>query len=312
MMWTLAQQLGLKTSLLFLHPQALEKAGGDDRDQEAHVHKLEMYKLQWKHQLNHWITKYRNEPYHPGAWCLNPVEWGGETEGTTLTSKMKNNQGFIRRTLWDHILINLTKILIEWATCPVVEVLAMLLASVGLRLRQRAYSEIQSYGPLTPKLEAHHYHDPDGASRGGNPTRSQLSLVWTAQLGSHLSYLPLTSGITYAKLSAHSTWMPNVNSLEFIKDPVKLCDILDMLESMESTDVKEDMEDQVLQKLVRINHLKEIKWSGQWSKQNIKGAMVNTESYFAMRHPTNTTILAIYVTTLVICFTGWNEEYLKK
>src|SRR6201996_2964852 len=162
--------------------------------------------------------------------------------------------------------------------------------------------------------------------------------------------------ITDAELLARSTWIPNIDSLEFIHNPIevggtyqvqhldqlrrpniglyalkvtpknriylehenRLCDILDTLESMESSDTKEDMEDWVLQELVRINQLKEVEWSGQQSKRGAKGAIVNTgileslflldisetdgtpESYFLTKHPTNTTLLAIYVTTLVM------------
>jgi hypothetical protein len=116
-----------------------------------------------------------------------------------------------------------------------------------------------------------------------------------------------------AELSACSTWMPNVDSLEFINDPFevgpyrtqhpdqlrcpnagpyslrltpknrvylehenRLCDILNTLESMDSTVEKEDMEDRVLQELVRINRLKEVEWSGQRSKRGVKGSVVNT------------------------------------
>jgi hypothetical protein len=118
---------------------------------------------------------------------------------------------------------------------------------------------------------------------------------------------------TDAELSARSTWIPNIDSLEFINNPVevgtyqvqhpdqlrrpntglyalrltpknriylehenRLCDILDTLESMESSDAKEDMEDRVLQELVRINRLKEVEWSGQRSKRGANGAIVNT------------------------------------
>src|SRR5258708_4771238 len=116
-----------------------------------------------------------------------------------------------------------------------------------------------------------------------------------------------------AELSARSGWLPNVDSLDFINDPVKsgpyqrktldeliwpnvglhalkstpknhiflehesrLCDILHILESMDATEAREDMEDRVIQELVRINQLKEIEWSGQQSKHGIKGAVVNT------------------------------------
>ncbi len=116
-----------------------------------------------------------------------------------------------------------------------------------------------------------------------------------------------------AELSARSAWMPNIDSLDFISDPVKigpyqkqlpdqlkrpntglyalrlvpknkvyleyenrLCDILNTLESMGASDTKEDMEDRVLRELVRINCLKEVEWSGQRSQRGIKGAVVNT------------------------------------
>ena len=93
-----------------------------------------------------------------------------------------------------------------------------------------------------------------------------------------------------AELSARSTWMPNIDSLEFINDPIesgsyqnqdpkqircpnvglyaltlahknqiyleyedRICNILDMLESTDATDGKESMEDRVLQELIKIN-----------------------------------------------------------
>jgi hypothetical protein len=116
-----------------------------------------------------------------------------------------------------------------------------------------------------------------------------------------------------AELSARSSWLPNVDSLDFVNDPAKsgpyqcktsdqlvrpntglhalkstpknhiflkhesrLCDILHVLESIDATEAREDMEDRVIQELVRINRLKEIEWSGQRSKQGIKGAVVST------------------------------------
>lgn len=116
-----------------------------------------------------------------------------------------------------------------------------------------------------------------------------------------------------AELSARSTWMPNIDSLEFINDPIesgpyqnhdpkqirrpnvglyaltlghknqvyleyeyRLCDILDILESMDGTNGKENMEDRVLQELIRINRLKGLEWSGQRSKRGVRGAIVNT------------------------------------
>jgi hypothetical protein len=116
-----------------------------------------------------------------------------------------------------------------------------------------------------------------------------------------------------AELSARSGWLPNVDSLNFVNDPTKsgpyqrktpdqlvrpnvglhalkstpknhiflehenrLCEILRVLESLDTTEAKEDMEDRVIQELIRINQLKEIEWSGQRSKQGIKGAVVST------------------------------------
>lgn len=123
--------------------------------------------------------------------------------------------------------------------------------------------------------------------------------------------------LLYAELSARSTWLPNIVSLDFVNDPVesgpyqsqspsqirfpnagpyaltpalknqvylehesRLCDILDTLESMEAADVKEDMEDLVLQELIRINRLKEVEWSSQRNKRGVRGAMVNTGMSF--------------------------------
>ncbi|KAH8976742.1 hypothetical protein EDB92DRAFT_1823306 [Lactarius akahatsu] len=75
-----------------------------------------------------------------------------------------------------------------------------------------------------------------------------------------------------------------------------------MLEAIDATDRKESLEDHVLQELIRINQLKGIEWSGQRSKRGVRdhSAMVNTESYFVTRHPRNPTLLAIYMTTLVM------------
>ena len=146
--------------------------------------------------------------------------------------------------------------------------------------------------------------------------------------------------------------MPNVDTLDFVNDPIKngpytcqipdqlrqpniglyalkptcrnhiilehenrLCDILITLESMETTKVVEGVEDRVLQELVRINQLKEAKWSGQWSRHGINGTVMNTgmfslhaaiaaddslEIHFFRKYPKNTTTLAIYITTLVM------------
>lgn len=116
-----------------------------------------------------------------------------------------------------------------------------------------------------------------------------------------------------AELSARSAWMPNVDSLDFTNNPVKigpyqrqhperfkrpntgpyalrlvpknkiyleyenrLCDILNTLESMGTSDAKEETEDRVLRELVRINCLKEVEWSGQRGQRGIKGGVVNT------------------------------------
>jgi len=118
-----------------------------------------------------------------------------------------------------------------------------------------------------------------------------------------------------AELTARSTWMPNIESLDFVNDPItsgpyhrqhpdqlkhpntglyalrlasknqvylehenRLCQILNTLDSewMEPTDAKEDIEDRTLRELVRINTLKEVEWSGQRSVGGVKGAVVNT------------------------------------
>jgi hypothetical protein len=115
-----------------------------------------------------------------------------------------------------------------------------------------------------------------------------------------------------AELSARSTWMPNIDTLDFVNDPTKngpytqtpdqlrqpnvglyalkpkrknhiflehenrLCDILIALELMETTKAVEDVEDRALQELVRINRLKEAEWSGQRSRHGINGAVMNT------------------------------------
>lgn len=115
-----------------------------------------------------------------------------------------------------------------------------------------------------------------------------------------------------SELSARSTWMPNISSLDFVNNPTKsghyqlqtpdqlrqpnvgpyslttmpknhvfleyesgLCNILNTLEFMEVSEARECMEDRVIQELVRINRLKEVKWSGQQSKHGIEGAVVN-------------------------------------
>ena len=121
------------------------------------------------------------------------------------------------------------------------------------------------------------------------------------------------------ELSARSGWLPNVASLDFINDPAKsgpyqckiqdqlvqpnvslhalkstpknhiflehenwLCEMLCILESMDATGAREDLEDRVIQELSRINRLKEIEWSGQWSKHGIKGAVVNTGMFVSL------------------------------
>jgi hypothetical protein len=115
------------------------------------------------------------------------------------------------------------------------------------------------------------------------------------------------------ELKARCTWMPNIDSLDFVNDPVssgpyqrqtpdqltrpntglyalklvsknqvylehenRLCDILCTLERMEPSNAKESMEDRILQELARINALKEVEWSGQRSVRCVKGAVVNT------------------------------------
>ena len=121
------------------------------------------------------------------------------------------------------------------------------------------------------------------------------------------------------ELSIRLTWMPNIESLDFVNDPVKsgpyqeqhanelkhpntglyalrlvpknkiyleyenrLCDILISLDSMGPTEAKEDMEDRVFRELVRINRLKEVEWSGQRSKRGVKGAVVNTGTFIIL------------------------------
>lgn len=116
-----------------------------------------------------------------------------------------------------------------------------------------------------------------------------------------------------AKLSARSTWMPNVDSLAFVNDPTKngpykyqtldqlrepnlglyalkptrknhiflehenrLCEILFVLESMGASEAIEGLEDRVFHELLRINRLKETEWSSQRSKHSINGTVVNT------------------------------------
>jgi hypothetical protein len=122
-----------------------------------------------------------------------------------------------------------------------------------------------------------------------------------------------------AELSMRLTWMSNIESLNFVNDPVKsgpyqeqqvnqlkqpntglyalklvpknkiyleyenrLCDILNTLDSMGPTDAKEDMDDRVFRELVRINRLKEVEWSGQRSKCGVKGAVVNTGTFILL------------------------------
>lgn len=115
------------------------------------------------------------------------------------------------------------------------------------------------------------------------------------------------------ELTAHSTWMPNIESLDFVNNPItsgpyrrqnpdqltqpntglyalrlvsknqvyleyenRLCDILYTLERMEPSNSKENLEDRIFQELARINTLKEVEWSGQRSVRCVKGAVVNT------------------------------------
>jgi len=130
-----------------------------------------------------------------------------------------------------------------------------------------------------------------------------------------------------AELTARSTRMPNIVSLDFVNDPItsgpyvrqhpdqlrlpnsglyalkpvsknfvyleyenRLCNILNTLEWMEPTDTKEDMEDRALRELMRINTLKEIEWSGQRSIRGTKGAVVNTGMCICMQsHPVTIT-----------------------
>jgi hypothetical protein len=131
--------------------------------------------------------------------------------------------------------------------------------------------------------------------------------------------LPDVLSFLDAELSARSSWLPNVDSLDFVNDPAKsgpyrcktpdqlvqpnvglhalkstpknniflehenrLCDILHILELMDTTEAREDLEDRVIQELVRINQLKEIEWSGQRSKHGIKGAVVNAGMLVAL------------------------------
>jgi hypothetical protein len=116
-----------------------------------------------------------------------------------------------------------------------------------------------------------------------------------------------------AELTAHSTWMPNIESLDFVNDPItsgpyrrqnpvqltqpntglyalrlvsknqvyleyenRLCNILYTLEQMKPSDAKENLEDRIFQELARINASKEVEWSGQRSVRCVKGAVVNT------------------------------------
>ncbi len=104
----------------------------------------------------------------------------------------------------------------------------------------------------------------------------------------------------------------------YLEHESRLCDILNMLEAINATDRKESLEDCVLQELIRINRLKGIEWSGHavkevsgtiapWSTQVILILLLDVtvsddalESYFVTRHPRNPTLLAIYMTTLVM------------
>jgi hypothetical protein len=116
-----------------------------------------------------------------------------------------------------------------------------------------------------------------------------------------------------AELTARSTWMPNIESLDFVNNPItsgpyqrqtpdqltqpntglyalrlvsknqvyleyenRLCNILLTLEWMEHSEEKDHIEDRILRELARINAKKEVEWSGQRSVHGIKGAVVNT------------------------------------
>ncbi|KAH9066926.1 hypothetical protein EDB83DRAFT_2596557 [Lactarius deliciosus] len=131
---------------------------------------------------------------------------------------------------------------------------------------------------------------------------------WYPNLMSVTTYMDIFS-VLDVELSARYTWMPNIDSLDFVNDPVetgpyhnqdpqqirrpnvglyaltlahknqiyleyenRLCGILDMLESLDATDGKESMEDRVLQELIRINRLKGLEWSGRRSKRGVNGA----------------------------------------
>lgn len=129
-----------------------------------------------------------------------------------------------------------------------------------------------------------------------------------------------------AELSIRLRWMPNIESLDFVSNPVKsgpyqeqqanqlkrpntgqyalrlvpknqiyleyenrLCDILNTLDSVGPTKAKEDMEDRVFRELVRINRLKEVEWSGQRSRRGVKGAVVNTGTFILLFPATSLT-----------------------
>src|SRR5882757_456889 len=116
-----------------------------------------------------------------------------------------------------------------------------------------------------------------------------------------------------AEFTARSTWMPNIETLDFVNDPItsgpyrrqnpdqltqpntglyalrlvsknqvyleyenRLCDILYTLGRIKPSNTKENLEDRIFQELARINALKEVEWSGQRSVRGVKGAVVNT------------------------------------
>jgi hypothetical protein len=125
-----------------------------------------------------------------------------------------------------------------------------------------------------------------------------------------------------AELTARSTWMPNIESLDFVNNPItsgpyqrqnpdqltqpntglyalrlvsknqfyleyenRLCNILYTLERMEHCEAKDHMEDRISRELARINAKKEVEWSGQRSVHGIKGAAVNTGVSICLAYP---------------------------
>jgi len=168
-----------------------------------------------------------------------------------------------------------------------------------------------------------------------DPTSTGIFSVIDSELSARSTWIPNVNSLVFINVPSDSgpyniqdpkqIRRPNAGLYALTSAPVnqvylehehRLCDILDMLESMEATEAKENIEDRVLQELIRINRLKEVEWSGQRGKQGVKGATVNTgnsqslqsaamsdyatENYFVAKHPKNPTLLAIYVTTLVM------------